>query len=47
MHMIQAKELAQYKEDKTITKLKQSLQKYPKQRHTVRATLPHVLVLSK
>lgn len=47
MHMIQAKKLAHYEEDKTITKLKQSLQKYSEQRYTVHATLPHVLALNK
>lgn len=35
MHMIQAKELAQYEEDKTITKLNQSFQTYSKQTEIV------------
>lgn len=45
MHMIQAKELTQYKEDKTSAKLKQLFQTYYKQTYTVYDTLAHVLAV--
>lgn len=47
MHMIQANELAQYEEDKTITKLKPSFQTYSNQTWTAHATLSHVLAVYK
>lgn len=43
MHMIQAKELTQYKDDKSTAMLKQLLQTCSKQTYTVYDTPPHVL----
>lgn len=43
MHMIQAKELTQYKDDKSTAMLKQLLQTCSKQTYTVFDTPPHVL----
>lgn len=45
MCMIQAKELTQYKEDKTSAKLQQSFQIYYKQTYTVYDTLANVLAV--